>query len=145
MSTLGSALLSISVVMLSVSVLSVLFPNNSHKKHLSFMMKLIIVIVAIGVFSKSIDLGDLRFDNAEKAVGNFSAQNVIRDKICTDIKNYAETAFDIKCKVIMTDDEIVITQSGGSDTALKKAIYEKFGINCRVVTNEHEFAVSTEE
>lgn len=145
MSTLSSALLSISVVMLSVSVLSVIFPNNSHKKHLSFMMKLIIVIVAIGVFSKSIDLGDFRFDSAENAVGSFSAQSAIREHICTDIKNYAETTFDVKCKVTMTDQEIVVTQSGGSDTALKKAIYEKFGINCRVVTNEHEFAVTTEE
>ncbi len=134
MNSVNSALTSITIVILLVSILSIVFPSNKYRKHLFLISKIIIVTIIIGlVTSADIDL-DFEFNNAQSDASVFA--DTVLNEIENDINEYIETVYDTECNAQIFENELVVTITRGDINSIKRSIFEKFGINCRVIKNE---------
>ena len=127
--------LSIIVVILIVSAVTVIFPENKYKNHLILMTKIIVVVVIITAFTKS----DINFDfyaDYDQSVGDYGVISSVHDEIKNDIKEYVEAAFDTKCNIEITETELIIYVSSGDETQISKSVKQNFGIDRKVIKNE---------
>ena len=129
------SVVSIIVVILIVSAITVIFPENKYKNHLMLMTKIIVVVAIITAFIKS----DVNFDFAAKfdqSVGDYGVISSVHNEIKKDVKEYVEAAFDTKCNIEITEEELIIYVSSGDETKISESVKRKFGIDCRVIKNE---------
>ena len=129
------SVVSIIVVILIVSAVTVIFPENKYKNHLMLMTKIIVVVAIITAFIKS----DINFDFAAKfdqSVGDYGVISSVHDEIKNNIKEYVEAAFDTKCNIEITEEELIIYVSSGDETKINESVKRKFGIDCKVIKNE---------
>lgn len=129
------SVVSIIVVILIVSAVTVIFPENKYKNHLMLMTKIIVVVAIITAFIKS----DVNFDFAAKfdqSVGDYGVISSVHNEIKKDVKEYVEAAFDTKCNIEITEEELIIYVSSGDETKISESVKRKFGIDCRVIKNE---------
>ena len=129
------SVVSIIVVILIVSAVTVIFPENKYKNHLMLMTKIIVVVAIITAFIKS----DINFDFAAKfdqSVGDYGVISSVHNEIKKDVKEYVEAAFDTKCNIEITEEELIIYVSSGDETKISESVKRKFGIDCRVIKNE---------
>ena len=57
---------------------------------------------------------------------------MVNDKIKTDINEYVETVYDTTCETEINNSEIILYISQGDENQIKNAVYQKFGLECRV-------------
>ena len=129
------SVVSIIVVILIVSAVTVIFPENKYKNHLMLMTKIIVVVAIITAFIKS----DINFDFAAKfdqSVGDYGVISSVHNEIKKDVKEYVEAAFDTKCNIEITDEELIIYVSSGDETKISESVKRKFGVDCKVIKNE---------
>lgn len=129
------SVVSIIVVILIVSAVTVIFPENKYKNHLMLMTKIIVVVAIITAFIKS----DINFDFAAKfdqSVGDYGVISSVHNEIKNNIKEYVEAAFDTKCNIEITEEELIIYVSSGDETKINESVKRKFGIDCKVIKNE---------
>ena len=129
------SVVSIIVVILIVSAVTVIFPENKYKNHLMLMTKIIVVVAIITAFIKS----DINFDFAAKfdqSVGDYGVISSVHNEIKNNIKEYVEVAFDTKCNIEITEEELIIYVSSGDETKINESVKRKFGIDCKVIKNE---------
>ena len=129
------SVVSIIVVILIVSAVTVIFPENKYKNHLMLMTKIIVVVAIITAFIKS----DINFDFAAKfdqSVGDYGVISSVHNEIKKDVKEYVEAAFDTKCNIEITEEELIIYVSSGDETKINESVKRKFGIDCKVIKNE---------
>ncbi len=137
MNGLNSSLFAASAITVVISAFTVIFPENKYKKHLLLITKIIIIYAVISVFIKSKPIFKSDFDYTDYGyTGSFTTDNLFFSTIENDIKNYVESAFDTNCEVKITESELMITVSSDKTDRIKQAVYEKFGIDCRVVKGE---------
>ena len=129
------SVVSIIVVILIVSAVTIIFPENKYKNHLMLMTKIIVVVAIITAFIKS----DINFDFAAKfdqSVGDYGVISSVHNEIKKDVKEYVEAAFDTKCNIEITEEELIIYVSSGDETKINESVKRKFGIDCKVIKNE---------
>ena len=129
------SVVSIIVVILIVSAVTVIFPENKYKNHLMLMTKIIVVVAIITAFIKS----DINFDFAAKfdqSVGDYGVISSVHDEIKNNIKEYVEAAFDTKCNIEINETELIIYVSSGDETKIGESVKRKFGIDCKVIKIE---------
>ena len=129
------SVVSIIVVILIVSAVTIIFPENKYKNHLMLMTKIIVVVAIITAFIKS----DINFDFAAKfdqSVGDYGVISSVHNEIKKDVKEYVEAAFDTKCNIEITEEELIIYVSSGDETKISESVKRKFGIDCKVIKNE---------
>ena len=129
------SVVSIIVVILIVSAVTVIFPENKYKNHLMLMTKIIVVVAIITAFIKS----DINFDFAAKfdqSVGDYGVISSVHNEIKKDVKEYVEAAFDTKCNIEINDEELIIYVSSGDETKISESVKRKFGVDCKVIKNE---------
>ena len=129
------SVVSIIVVILIVSAVTVIFPENKYKNHLMLMTKIIVVVAIITAFIKS----DINFDFAAKfdqSVGDYGVISSVHNEIKNNIKEYVEAAFDTKCNIEITEEELIIYVSSGDETKINESVKRKFGIDCKVIKIE---------
>ena len=125
---------SVSVVSVFISVLSLCFPNNKYRSYLLMMSKIIIVLLIIVSFSSV----NLNFDFNRNAVvsNNNLFENMVNDAVNKDIDMYIESVYDTKCDTQITDSEVILSITNGNANQIKNSIFDKFGIECRVIKIE---------
>lgn len=125
---------SVSVVSVFISVLSLCFPNNKYRSYLLMMSKIIIVLLIIVSFSSV----NLNFDFNRNAVvsNNNLFENMVNDAVKKDIDMYIETVYDTKCDTQITDSEVILSITNGNANQIKNSVFDKFGIECRVIKIE---------
>ena len=129
------SVVSIIVVILIVSAVTVIFPENKYKNHLMLMTKIIVVVSIITAFVKS----EMNFDFSAKydqSVGDYGVISSVHNEIKKDVKEYVEAAFDTKCNIEITEEELIIYVSSGDETKINESVKRKFGIDCKVIKNE---------
>ena len=129
------SVLSIIIVVLITAAVTIIFPENKYKNHLMLMTKIIVVVAIITAFIKS----DVNFDFAAKfdqSVGDYGVISSVHNEIKKDVKEYVEAAFDTKCNIEITEEELIIYVSSGDETKISESVKRKFGIDCRVIKNE---------
>ena len=129
------SVLSIIIVVLITAAVTVIFPENKYKNHLMLMTKIIVVVAIITAFIKS----DVNFDFAAKfdqSVGDYGVISSVHNEIKKDVKEYVEAAFDTKCNIEITEEELIIYVSSGDETKISESVKRKFGIDCKVIKNE---------
>lgn len=129
------SVLSIIIVVLITAAVTIIFPENKYKNHLMLMTKIIVVVAIITAFIKS----DINFDFAAKfdqSVGDYGVISSVHNEIKKDIKEYVEAAFDTKCNIEITEEELIIYVSSGDETKISESVKRKFGIDCKVIKNE---------
>lgn len=129
------SVLSIIIVVLITAAVTIIFPENKYKNHLMLMTKIIVVVAIITAFIKS----DINFDFAAKfdqSVGDYGVISSVHNEIKKDVKEYVEAAFDTKCNIEITEEELIIYVSSGDETKISESVKRKFGIDCRVIKNE---------
>lgn len=129
------SVLSIIIVVLITAAVTVIFPENKYKNHLMLMTKIIVVVAIITAFIKS----DINFDFAAKfdqSVGDYGVISSVHNEIKNNIKEYVEAAFDTKCNIEITEEELIIYVSSGDETKINESVKRKFGIDCKVIKNE---------
>ena len=129
------SVLSIIIVVLITADVTIIFPENKYKNHLMLMTKIIVVVAIITAFIKS----DINFDFAAKfdqSVGDYGVISSVHNEIKNNIKEYVEAAFDTKCNIEITEEELIIYVSSGDETKINESVKRKFGIDCKVIKNE---------
>lgn len=129
------SVLSIIIVVLITAAVTIIFPENKYKNHLMLMTKIIVVVAIITAFIKS----DINFDFAAKfdqSVGDYGVISSVHNEIKNNIKEYVEAAFDTKCNIEITEEELIIYVSSGDETKINESVKRKFGIDCKVIKNE---------
>ena len=129
------SVLSIIIVVLITAAVTIIFPENKYKNHLMLMTKIIVVVAIITAFIKS----DINFDFAAKfdqSVGDYGVISSVHNEIKNNIKEYVEAAFDTKCNIEITEEELIIYVSSGDETKISESVKRKFGIDCKVIKNE---------
>ena len=82
---------------------------------------------------------DINFDFAAKfdqSVGDYGVISSVHNEIKKDVKEYVEAAFDTKCNIEITEEELIIYVSSGDETKISESVKRKFGIDCKVIKNE---------
>lgn len=125
---------SVSVVSVFISVLSLCFPNNKYRSYLLMMSKIIIVLLIIVSFSSV----NLNFDFNRNAVvsNNNLFENMVNYAVKKDIDMYIESVYDTKCDTQITDSEVILSITNGNANQIKNSVFDKFGIECRVIKIE---------
>lgn len=125
---------SVSIVSVFISVLSLCFPNNKYRSYLLMMSKIIIVLLII----VSLSSVNLNFDFSRNAVvsNNNLFENMVNDAVKKDIDMYIETVYDTKCDTQITDSEVILSITNGNANQIKNSVFDKFGIECRVIKIE---------
>ena len=125
---------SVSVVSVFISVLSLCFPNNKYRSYLLMMSKIIIVLLII-VSPSSVNLN---FDFNRNAIvsNNNLFENMVNDAVKKDIDMYIESVYDTKCDTQITDSEVILSITNGNANQIKNSVFDKFGIECRVIKIE---------
>ena len=125
---------SVSVVSVFISVLSLCFPNNKYRSYLLMMSKIIIVLLII----VSLSSVNLNFDFNRNAVvsNNNLFENTVNDAVKKDIDMYIESVYDTKCDTKITDSEVILSITNGNANQIKNSVFDKFGIECRVIKIE---------
>lgn len=125
---------SVSVVSVFISVLSLCFPNNKYRSYLLMMSKIIIVLLII----VSLSSVNLNFDFNRNAVvsNNNLFENMVNDAVKKDIDMYIESVYDTKCDTQITDSEVILSITNGNANQIKNSVFDKFGIECRVIKIE---------
>ena len=129
------SVLSIIIVVLITAAVTIIFPENKYKNHLMLMTKIIVVVAIITAFIKS----DINFDFAAKfdqSVGDYGVISSVHNEIKKDVKEYVEAAFDTKCNIEITEEELIIYVSSGDETKISESVKRKFGIDCKVIKIE---------
>ncbi|MBQ2001459.1 MAG: hypothetical protein II241_06725 [Clostridia bacterium] len=129
------SVLSIIIVVLITADVTIIFPENKYKNHLMLMTKIIVVVAIITAFIKS----DINFDFAAKfdqSVGDYGVISSVHNEIKNNIKEYVESAFDTKCNIEITEEELIIYVSSGDETKINESVKRKFGIDCKVIKIE---------
>lgn len=130
MNSINASLISISIVSTVIAVISICFPNNKYRCLLITLSKIIIVSIII-LSLTSIDF-NLNFNNTEITVNESLFNDMVNDKIKTDINEYVETVYDTTCETEINNSEIILYISQGDENQIKNAVYQKFGLECRV-------------
>ena len=129
------SVLSIIIVVLITAAVTIIFPENKYKNHLMLMTKIIVVVSIITAFVKS----EMNFDFSAKydqSVDDYGVISSVHDEIKNNIKEYVEAAFDTKCNIEITEEELIIYVSSGDETKINESVKRKFGIDCKVIKNE---------
>ena len=134
MRDLSSVLASVSVVSVFVSVLSLCFPNNIYKPHLFMLSR--IIIVSIFVCSLTSIKFDFDLDNEQITTDHCVFNEMINERICGDIDSYIESVFDTDCSTEIVNSEVTLSVTNGNIGQITDAVYNKFGIKCRVIKIE---------
>ncbi|MBQ5890144.1 MAG: hypothetical protein IIW73_04235 [Clostridia bacterium] len=134
MRDLSSVLASVSVVSVFVSVLSLCFPNNIYKPHLFMLSR--IIIVSIFVCSLTSIKFDFDLDNEQITTDHSVFNEMINERICGDIDSYIESVFDTDCSTEIVNSEVTLSVTNGNIGQITDAVYNKFGIKCRVIKIE---------
>ena len=134
MRDLSSVLASVSVVSVFVSVLSLCFPNNIYKPHLFMLSR--IIIVSIFVCSLTSIKFDFDLDNEQITTDHSVFNEMINERICGDIDSYIESVFDTDCSTGIVNSEVTLSVTNGNIGQITDAVYNKFGIKCRVIKIE---------
>ena len=134
MRDLSSVLASVSVVSVFVSVLSLCFPNNIYKPHLFMLSR--IIIVSIFVCSLTSIKFDFDLDNEQITTDHSVFNEMINERICGDIDSYIESVFDTDCNTEIVNSEVTLSVTNGNIGQITDAVYNKFGIKCRVIKIE---------
>ena len=134
MRDLSSVLASVSVVSVFVSVLSLCFPNNIYKPHLFMLSR--IIIVSIFVCSLTSIKFDFDLDNEQITTDHSVFNEMINERICDDIDSYIESVFDTDCSTEIVNSEVTLSVTNGNIGQITDAVYNKFGIKCRVIKIE---------
>lgn len=134
MRDLSSVLASVSVVSVFVSVLSLCFPNNIYKPHLLMLSR--IIIVSIFVCSLTSIKFDFDLDNEQITTDHSVFNEMINERICGDIDSYIESVFDTDCSTEIVNSEVTLSVTNGNIGQITDAVYNKFGIKCRVIKIE---------
>lgn len=134
MRDLSSVLASVSVVSVFVSVLSLCFPNNIYKPHLFMLSR--IIIVSIFVCSLTSIKFDFDLDNEQITTDHSVFNEMINERICGDIDSYIESVFDTDCSTEIVNSEATLSVTNGNIGQITDAVYNKFGIKCRVIKIE---------
>lgn len=134
MRDLSSDLASVSVVSVFVSVLSLCFPNNIYKPHLLMLSR--IIIVSIFVCSLTSIKFDFDLDNEQITTDHSVFNEMINERICGDIDSYIESVFDTDCSTEIVNSEVTLSVTNGNIGQITDAVYNKFGIKCRVIKIE---------
>ena len=130
MNSINASLISISIVSTVIAVISICFPNNKYRCLLITLSKIIIVSIII-LSLTSIDF-NFNFNNTEIKVNESLFNDMVNDKIKTDINEYVETVYDTTCETEINNSEIILYISQGDENQIKNAVYQKFGLECRV-------------
>ena len=134
MMDLSSVLAYVSVVSVFISVLSLCFPNNKYRPHLFMMSK--IIIVSIFVCSLTSVKFDFEFDSDRIAADKSVFNQMIDERICGDIDEYIESMFDTYCSAQIEKSEVTLSVTNGNTNQIQDAVYNKFGIKCKVIEIE---------
>lgn len=134
MMDLNSALVSISVVSVFISVLSLCFPDNKYRPHLIMMSKIIIVSIIIASIM-NIEF-DFEFNSNEIATESSVFNQMLGDRISNDIDSYIESVYDTNCRTQISDSEVILSVTNGDTNTIRDAVYDKFGIKCKVIKIE---------
>ncbi|GEM_PF-4679898 len=144
MNGLTQSLCMIAIAMLLVSLVTIIFPENKYRKYLMFMTKVIIVIVTITVFVKNSSDFEFSTDQQNNSYSTeYDAQNQLFGIIKDDIKEYIEASFNTNCIVNINESETIIYISTGNEASIKNAVFEKFGIDSKVIKDEKQFETAT--
>lgn len=130
----NSVLVSISVVSVFISVLSLCFPDNKYRPHLIMMSKIIIVSIIIASIM-NIEF-DFEFISNEIATESSVFNQMLSDRISNDIDSYIESVYDTHCRTQISDSEVILSVTNGDVNIIRDAVYEKFGIKCKVIKIE---------
>ncbi|MBQ2815401.1 MAG: hypothetical protein IJE65_01870 [Clostridia bacterium] len=134
MKDIGSALVSVSVVSVFISVLSLCFPNNKYRSYLIMLSKIIIILL-ITISLTSVEL-NFDFNKCDIVVNNNVYENMINETVKKDIDTYIESVYDTKCDTEITDSEVILSITNGNANQIKNSVFDKFGIECRVIKIE---------
>ena len=134
MKDIGSALVSVSVVSVFISVLSLCFPNNKYRSYLIMLSKIIIILL-ITISLTSVEL-NFDFNKSDIVVNNNVYENMINETVKKDIDTYIESVYDTKCDTEITDSEVILSITNGNANQIKNSVFDKFGIECRVIKIE---------
>ena len=130
----NSVLVSISVVSVFISVLSLCFPDNKYRPHLIMMSKIIIVSIIVASIM-NIEF-DFEFNSNEIATESSVFNQILSDRISNDIDSYIESVYDTNCRTQISDSEVILSVTNGDVNIIRDAVYEKFGIKCKVIKIE---------
>ena len=130
----NSVLVSISVVSVFISVLSLCFPDNKYRPHLIMMSKIIIVSIIVASIM-NIEF-DFEFNSNEIATESSVFNQMLSDRISNDIDSYIESVYDTNCRTQISDSEVILSVTNGDVNIIRDAVYEKFGIKCKVIKIE---------
>ena len=100
-----------------------------------FMMSKIIIVLLIIVSLSSVNLN---FDFNRNAVvsNNNLFENMVNYAVKKDIDMYIESVYDTKCDTQITDSEVILSITNGNANQIKNSVFDKFGIECRVIKIE---------